>query len=362
MRVMEIVSGVGVNGAVMHALMLSRQMDLHGHEVTLVCRPGAWIGKQLEGTGVSVLESNMNRWPFTDLRAMKDVLKEKRIQVMHTHMTRAHNFGVFLCRITGVPSVATAHSHRLHPHWMLESHIIAVSEVTRRYHRRHHLIPADRIEHIPGFVDAHRFAAAIPDAAPALRSELGLPPDTPLLGAIGDFLPRKGQLYLVRAMPAILKAVPEARLILAGTVRKPEYYARIQQEAKHLNVDSHIIWAGYRSDVDRLLAALDVYVLPSLDEMFPVAVLEAMSAGCACVATAVGGTPECALNPDALSLVPPANPAALAEAVLALLQNPQMSALRRETARQTALQNFAVEQVAPAVEAALQRIAGICAV
>jgi L-malate glycosyltransferase len=359
MRVLEIMSGHGVNGAVVHCLLLTRQLAARGNHVMLVCRHNAWIAQQLipevEAGQVTVVESDMSRWPFRELKRVTSIARDIDIDVINTHMTRAHNFGVFLRRFSGIPCVATAHSHKVHWHWLMADHIIAVSDATRRYHRRKNFIPPHRIETVHGFVDTGRFASCEPEARGKLRQELGLPEGALLIGAIGDFLPRKAQHYLIRALPSILAAAPEARLVLAGSVRDKRYEQLVRSEVEKQRVGDRVLWLGYRQDVPQLLDALDVYVLGSLDEMFPVALLEAMAAGCAIVATAVGGTPECVPEPGAVTLIPPAKPDALSQAIRQLLCDAGLRARMGTAARETVSRHFTVESQTPKIEAAFAR-------
>ena len=153
MRIMEIVSGAGENRAVTHCLLLARELARRGHPVTLVCRPGAWIARQLPVHPVDLIESDLHRWPLDELRRIAAVARESRIEVVHTHMSRAHSFGVLLRWTSGLPCVATAQSRHVRLHWMFNDRVIAVSDTTRRFHRSYNLVRADRIVTIPDFVD-----------------------------------------------------------------------------------------------------------------------------------------------------------------------------------------------------------------
>ncbi|WP_082627756.1 glycosyltransferase family 4 protein [Chthonomonas calidirosea] len=356
MRIMEIISGVGVNGAVVHCLLLTQELARRGNEVVLVCRHNAWIGQQLAHTAnVTVVESDMRRWPLDELRRMAALARERQIEVINTHMSRAHNFGVFLQRFSGIPCVTTAHSHKIHPHWWFAHHIIAVSEQTRRYHLRFNRVRASRIDTVHGFVDVARFRGLDAHTRLQTRADLGVDEETFLVGAIGDFLPRKGQLYLVRALPQLLERIPRLRLALAGSVRTESYYQKVRREASRLGVQEAILWLGYRQDVPQLLAAFDVYTLVSLDEMFPVAILEAMAAQKPIVATAVGGTPECAAEVDSIYLIPPADPQAIVKALVELYEDPQKRAQLGQRAYETVCAHFTVEQQAPKIEAVFRK-------
>ncbi len=357
MRIMEIVSGDWVNGAISHCALLSRELVRRGHAVTLLCRRGAWIAKQLADTPVEVLFSDLRRFPPGELRRVAGEIRHRRIEVVHTHMSRAHFFGVLLRYFAGVPSVATAHSQRFQPHWMCNDLVIAVSEATRRYHRRYNLVPAKRIVTIHNFVPQLSTELASATSRQQVRASLGVPDDTLLLGIVGTILPGKGHVYLIRALPKIVAAAANVRLAVIGAAESAECQRSLEQEAAGLGVASHIAWLGHRSDVADLMPALDVCVVASLQENLPLVVLEAMAAGVPVVATAVGGIPECVLPGETGVLVPACDSSALAEAVIELVRNPPLRQAMGAAGRRRALAHFSADSQVPLIEAALARAA-----
>lgn len=356
LRVMQIVSGTEVNGAVVHCLQLSRALAARGHAVTVVCRPDSWIASQLGDGPLPVVTSQLTRFPPRELRRIAAVVRDAGIDVVHTHMSRAHFFGVLLRRWCGVPCVATAHSTTLQLHWMFNDAVIAVSEATRRYQQRRNLVRAGRIQTIHTFVDQAHVAAASPGDGAAVCAELGIEPGALVVGTVGAVIPRKGITDLVRAWPAVRAAQPQARLLIAGD--EPEGHADVCRAlAQRLGVADAIIWAGRRADVARILAALDVFVLASRVEPFGLAAAEAMAAGLPVVATAVGGLPECVSDGETGVLVPPSDPPALAAALVALLGDPLRRRQLGVAGRQRVAARFAAEVQVPRIEAVLRRVA-----
>ena len=357
MNILEICSGAEVNGAVIHCLLLTRSLALRGHRVTLLCRPNAWIAAQLAEADVEIVTSDMHRWPLDELRRIANLCREQKIEIIHTHMTRAHNFGVFLRRFAHIPCVATAHTHLVQPHWMFNDYVIAVSDATKRFQQTRNRVRDRRIETVHGFMDFPRFADVGKEARNALRRELGIEGETPLLAIIGDIIPRKGLLHLIRALPKIIKEVPNVRLAIVGEPKRgTEYYEKARAEAQKLNVNDSLLWLGHRHDVPQIMTGLDVYILASLDEMFPVAVLEAMAAGRAIVATRVGGVPECIQDGQTGLLAPAENPDALADAILKLLRNPSLRDEMGVRAQETARQEFSINSQTPRLEAVFARL------
>jgi glycosyltransferase involved in cell wall biosynthesis len=239
---------------------------------------------------------------------------------------------------------------------MFNDRVIAVSEATRRYQRLHNFVRGSRIETIHNFIDYPRLAAVPADARRRVRGSLAIAADTPLLGIIGNVILRKGLLYLVRALPAVLAAVPDARLLVVGGEDQGVYASRVRAAAEQCGVAGAITWTGHRGDVDEVLAALDLYVLPSLEESLPLSVLEAMAAGLPVVASAVGGIPECVVAGDTGLLVPPGKSAPLAAAIVALLADPARRRCFGEAGRRRVAERFSAESQTPSIEAAFARV------
>ena len=358
LNILQVVSGLGVNGAVIHCELLTRALIARGHRVTVLARPGAWVGERLRQAGVRVVDGDMARWPPGDLRRIAALVQGEGFDVIHTHMTRADNFGIFLKWLTGVGCVATAHAHTVHPHWALADQVIAVSEATRRYHRRFNYVPARRIETIRNFIDFDRFAGVdICAARRRVRTPLGLDEATPLVGTLGHVVARKGQLHLVRALARLRASVPNVRLAVVGNAQ-PRYLNECQAEATRLGVSDRIFWTGERTaDAPEIMAALDVYASSAVVEPFGMVVAEAMAAGRPVVATEVGGVPEFVTPGETGWLVPPKNPAALADAlahVLCLEDAARNAVAARGRAHVQA--NFTLESQVPRIEAVLTRV------
>jgi glycosyltransferase involved in cell wall biosynthesis len=358
MNVLEILSSAGVNGAIYHCLLLSRELARRGHRVTLVCRRDAWIARQLESDPVEVIDSDLHRWPPDELRRIAAAARERRIEVIHTHLSRAHFFGVLLRWRSGIPCVATAQSRHVQLHWMFNDRVIAVSDATRRYHRTYNLVRGRRIVTIHNFIDYDRAADVAGDAGPKFRASIGVDASALLVGVVGNVCRRKGHIHLVRAMPRIVVAEPNARLVIVGDYPEGDYLAQVRAAAKELGVASRIAWTGHRHDVHRILPALDLAVLPSNEESLPLGVLEAMAAGVPVVATNVGGIPECVLSGETGTLVPPADVDALARAVILLLRDPNLRRRYGEAGRRRVREHFSPQSQTPQIEAVFASVAG----
>lgn len=137
--------------------------------------------------------------------------------------------------------------------------------------------------------------AAGDDAGESVRREFNIPADAPLVGMMARVAPQKDFATLARAAVRVLQVEPETRFLIAGdctSVKNSAHYEEVRADLQACGVDGAFIFTGLRSDVARLMSALDVFVLSTHCEGFPLVILEAMGCGKPVIATAVDGIPE----------------------------------------------------------------------
>lgn len=195
-----------------------------------------------------------------------------------------------------------------------------------------------------------------PDAGPALRRELGIPPGAPIVGMVANFNRAvKGADYYVDAIPHVVREMPEVRFLLIGLGDNRE---DLEARAAAAGVSEHLIFTGFRSDVDRVYRALDVSALTSLSEGLSVTVLESMRHGVPVVATDVGGNPEVVVDGETGYLVPPRDPEAFAAAVLRLLRDPARRVRFGRRAQAVLSGSFRLSDVAASYGAVYRELTG----
>jgi glycosyltransferase involved in cell wall biosynthesis len=200
--------------------------------------------------------------------------------------------------------------------------------------------PAARLALIPNGVDTERFHPCPDDGT--LRAQWGVPPGVPLLGVIGRLSRQKGHQVLFDALPQIWQAFPQAHVVLAGA---GELEDTLRSRAALIDQQDRLRFVGQQHDVPRVLAALDLFVLPSLYEGLSFAALEAMATARAIVATAVDGTSEAITDGHTGLLVPPGAPEPLASAIVRLLGEAPLRAQLGKAARERAVRYFDQRQM-----------------
>ena len=217
--------------------------------------------------------------------------------------------------------------------------VIAVSEAARTFLIRGKGYRAETITVVPNGRDLSVFTPGT--AREAVRKELGLDGAVPLVGVVGRLEPQKGHIHLLDAWPAVLREVPDARLLLVGdgSLRG----ALVERTRAH-GLETSVIMAGFRADVPRVLDAIDVLCLPSLYEGMPLTAIEAAAMARPVVATAVDGTPEVVQEGVTGRLVPPADPPALARALAELLGRPDRAREMGRAGRALVLERFDLDR------------------
>lgn len=214
---------------------------------------------------------------------------------------------------------------------------VAVSRGNARLLVEQYGFPAGNLAIIPNGVDLARFAPQADNGA--LRAAWHVPRGAALIGVVGRLGSQKGQRVLLQALAAVWARFPEVHVALVGT---GELEAELRALAVHLDHGGRIHFAGQieRAHMPQVLAALDVFVLPSLYEGLPFAVVEAMAAAKPIVATKVDGTVEAIhAGVDGL-LVAPGDHGALATALVQLLDDRVLCTRLGEAARAAALTRF----------------------
>jgi glycosyltransferase involved in cell wall biosynthesis len=201
-------------------------------------------------------------------------------------------------------------------------HVFAVSDMVRasiRYPAPMRALPMPPLETLRHGLDP----AAGGWEGDDVRAELGISEDAPLVGSIANFKAAKDHATLLRAAVRVRQAVPDLCLLLVG---QGPLEAETRRLAAELGLSETVLFAGFREDARRLAAAFDVFTLSSTYEGLPIALVEAMALGRPAVVTDVGGTPEVVTDGADGLLVPPGDPAALADGLLRLLGDPELRA------------------------------------
>ena len=202
---------------------------------------------------------------------------------------------------------------------------------------RDYWVPDERVSVVHNGRDLSKFERDSPEG---LRDSLGIPEDAPLVGTVGRLIDRKGHDELFDAWVRVRAECPDAHLLMVGDGPRR---AHLEARAGYLGIDESVHLAGLRDDVPDLLATMDAFVFPSHYEGLPGALLEAMAAGLPCVATPVDGNSELLEAYDSGLFFDVGDDAAMARALVLVLDNPDVASDLGESARRRARERFDVD-------------------
>jgi glycosyltransferase involved in cell wall biosynthesis len=352
---MFVVPDLGVGGAERHVVTLAPALDPAAFRVSVVC-----VGEQgelfddLRDSGVPARALHARRRPVRALVALVRAMRAERPDVVVTRGYNAEALGRIAAALTRVPrAVVWVHNATdITPRGQVRPVVDRLLEpVTSAYYgvahaQRPYLVdhlghPAEKVEIIHNGVDPALFAPGAPAGAMTI-------------GIVAVLREEKDHATLLRAMRMVVDEVPEAHLLVIGD---GPLRPALEELARRLGITGNVTFAGSRSDVAALLPALDVAVLSSTTECFPMAVLEAMACGVPVVGTAVGGVPEMIEDGVTGHLVPPRHPRAMADALVKVLRDPARAAMGR-AARDRVLAEFTLDRSVARAGEALARTAG----
>ncbi|HYW69293.1 MAG TPA: glycosyltransferase family 4 protein [bacterium] len=221
---------------------------------------------------------------------------------------------------------------------------IAVSELSRDQLIDHYGIPPERIVAIRNGIDVAGFDEDIDESG--VRAELGFSDDDSIALLIGRFAARKGHTFALRALTSAMERVSGLRMIFAGDGELEE---ELKAEARELGLADRVLFAGFRRDVPRLLAASDALILPSESECLPLVILEAMAARRPVIATDVGGISEAVEDGRTGLLVKPRDAVGLSDALVEVLGDRERGRSMGLEGRRKVEAEFSLEACAAAV-------------
>lgn len=355
-RLMLFANAVARAGVEEHMLALLRGLDRRLFQLHLAC-PEVLL-KQYGGDipkDVHVTEMMVDQ--LSDIRGaarLARTLRRQKIQILHAHMFRASLFASPIGRLCRVPVIIeTPHVRETWRKGWIKSHFvvdravsrlvdryIAVSESNARYLIEQKRIPAGKISVIQNGCSVERVdrSKAHPEG---IRESLEFSNDDLVLIAMARLEPQKGHRILLQALAPVRSQFPNIRLICLGTGALEE---ELKKMTEQLGLEAIVRFVGFRSNVADWLAAADIGVLSSFYEGLPLAAAETLAAGLPIVATAVDGTPEVVVDGQTGLLVPPGNPAAMAEAIAKLARQPELRRSFAAAGRERVLKQFTIER------------------
>jgi L-malate glycosyltransferase len=364
MKILQVCSAESFGGGERHVADLVRALIERGHELHLAVRPNSPLREALVATRVHWHELGLrNALDIMSAWQLAETIRRERIEVLHAHVARDYTFSGIAARMVKreQPVRFFITRHHFNPlkanpiyAWTIgeAARLIAVSESVEA--RLQEALPqlAERTIVIPNWVDLRRVGKLSREVA---RGLLGFKRNW-VVGLIGQITPLKRQDLFINAAAQLIRERnwPEVDFVIVGAPGKnatdEAYAAQLHEQAEALGVQAQVRFTGYINELSMRLQAFDVVVVPSDNEAFSLALVEAMAAGCAVVATRVGGMAEIVEDEQTGLLVAPGDEWALGTAISRLLVDRAMRVKLGEAARASVIERFEREHIVDRIE------------
>jgi glycosyltransferase involved in cell wall biosynthesis len=367
LKVMLVLTRLNVGGVSHQAILLGKGLQTRGCAVQLVCgQEEAHEGNMLDlaaAEGLQVIRVPTLRRrisPLNDLRAfliLWRLMRRERPHVVQTNMAKAGQLGRLTAYLTGVPVIFHVfHGHVFHSYfdslvtriftalerWMgrISDGVITLTDGLRQELASYRIAPEADIRVISSLIDFGPLQDGEHQRG-QFRAELGIPREVSLIGLVGRLVSVKNPQMFLDAAALLRQTHPNSHFVLVGD---GELRSEMENYAREEELNAAVTFTGWRDDLPRIYADLNVVVISSLNEGSPISILEAVAAGVPVVATRVGGVPDLLADGVTGMLVESGDTVALAEAIGRLLDQPAEAQAMAEAARRALSGRFDIDQ------------------
>ena len=357
MNITHFVENLDRGGLERMVLELVKLQHRQGHRCQVVClfEPGSQA-HELDALGIPV--SACDKRQGFDLRALaraRQLVRNHATEVLHTHNAVAHyqavcaTYGLGMRQVINTRHGMGGNQRAARREWLYRralastDTVVAVCEAARTDAVKRGIVPMAKTRVVPNGIQVGSFQTVSTAMHRRLQLLLGLPAQTRLIGTVGRLNWAKDQAGLIRAFRRVNEQLPHTALLLIG---EGELRKDLEVRAAEEGVTDRVHFLGDRNDVHELLQGLDLFVLSSVSEGYSLALLEAGAAALPIVATDVGGNGEIIRDGETGRLVPASDPAALAQAMLALLRDSSQAQLLGRAARAWVEQHGSLDAMA----------------
>jgi glycosyltransferase involved in cell wall biosynthesis len=363
-RILEIINHAVIGGGPGHIFQILRGIDADHFQVAVACTPEGGDLPRFRKFSAAYFPVPIGKiFRLKTIRQLRKIIRLGQIQIVHTHGGVAGLWGRLAA--WGIRNVAVVHTlHGIHflnyPNplikWLyiqieralsrITDRTICVAQADFKKALENRLFVPEKGTVIRNGIDFSVFRLQ-PTEIAELKNSLGISLNAVVIGQVARLHAQKGQKYLLEAFARVRQNYPLAQLLLIGDgPAKTE----LQRLAKKLKISDSVHFAGFRTEIGNLLQLMDIFVLSSLWEGLPLALLEALSQGLPVVATAVDGIPEIISSDADGLLVAPADSTALADGILRLLSHPEQVTRFRETGPEKIKSQFSEKNMLQALE------------
>jgi glycosyltransferase involved in cell wall biosynthesis len=330
-KILYVIPRLAEAGTEKHLLLLVKGLDARKFEVHVCCLFATKDKDFATPSGIKLI--CLNRRSIYDLRIIIDLInliRREKYDVVHTYLFGFHYLGLLPAKLIGVPLKISSRREiafwkKTH-HCLLENfgnifadRIIACSHAVADFSRKTEVFSRNKIIVIYNGICTQKFRNI--EKSQEIMNEFGISTNNLVIGSVGNLSFVKNHLVLLEAMVLLIREFPYIKCILVGD---GHLRREIESAVHRLGLKKNVLLVGRRQDIERILSVFDIFVLSSLSEGLPNALIEAMSCGVPVAASNCGGIPEIIKDGENGILFDPRSPQAIAEAISRLLKDSQL--------------------------------------
>lgn len=328
MNILVLNTGRGWGGIESHSIILAKSLIKFGYNVLLGCRQGRVVYQNAVENSIPVVHVRMANAAdvFSVMRIVR-LVRENNIDIIVSNLGKEYWPATLAAKLSGAKILLVR--HQLDPikkttRWLMEHYVDKIAAVTNAVKdvMINSGVPDEKVTVINPGQELEKFTNAA-KYRQCTREEFGIKSDDIVVASAGKLHHGKGIFELLQAAEVASKKHPNIKVMYIGDGPEQD---QLKDMIDKLGMEDRVIMAGFRTDIERLYSAIDIFVLPSkLYESFGMVLIEAMAAGKPVIGTAVGGIPEIISNGQNGILVAPGEHLPLAEAIDALVSRPDMA-------------------------------------
>lgn len=308
--ILHICLSQGWGGLEMYPIRTGKEFLERGYKVYGLCTSGTQVAQGMQSSGIETFEiSSKGKLIASKLLRLNHWLKQRNVKIIHCHKSGDILVSALLSLLTRRKTFFTEHMGVTRPkkdlyHKWAYSHIDQIFSISNETYKRNLEalpVPEDRITRLWLGTDIPEQPIDNQSQIATIKFEVGLPRDSIIIGNLGRVCSGKGQMELLEAFNLLKDTYPELHLLLVGGLDVSEgsdnsFVHKLKDKIKHLNLTQRVHLAGFRTDTNRMLAAMDIVCLPNHNEAFGLTAIEAMAAKKPIVASNTGALPEILLS------------------------------------------------------------------
>ena len=362
MKILHLIDTTGPGGAETVFIELADRLRERGHDSTVVIRGEGWVAEELRRRGLEpILLPCRGSFELGFLRSLKGLIEDRGIELIQSHLLGSNVYAALAGLWTRTPVVATYHGmvdispnerFRRLKKWVMRRGIdryVVVSQRLLGVIENNDLLQRDQTTVIYNGVDVEASGKM------AVRDRQG---GSITIGSLGNIRPAKAYDRLLEAARIVIDRRPEVRFVIGGEGKGRSLYRKLEQQRRELGLERQVEFLGFVEDIQGFLSQLDLFLLTSSSEGFSIATIEAMAAGLPVVATRCGGPEEIIEDGVDGRLVEANNPEAIAEGLLALIDDPEQARALAERGRLKARDTYSMDRMIQRYEDLYREVLG----